>query len=75
MNIGLYDYIGKQKTLGTLKDLAGEDRSIHFVFTCCDLPYQYLDDYFTKLGEDHFHPLNNNVRNDVSTYSLLDSNS
>ena len=59
--IGLYNYLGKQRDTGRLHELAGDDSSIHCIFICCDLPYQYLDDYFTKLGEEYFHPLQNNV--------------
>lgn len=59
--VGLYNYLQKRKDAGTLKDLAGEDGEIHCVFICCDLPYQYLDDYFVKLGESHFHPIQNNA--------------
>jgi hypothetical protein len=59
--IGLYNFLQKRKDAGTLKDLAQEDGEIHCVFVCCDLPYQYLDDYFVKLGEDYFHPIQNSV--------------
>ena len=44
-------------------DLAQGDSEIHCVFICCDLPYQYLDDYFVKLGESYFHPIQNSVSN------------
>jgi hypothetical protein len=59
--IGLYNFLQKRKDAGTLKDLAQDDGEIHCVFVCCDLPYQYLDDYFVKLGEDYFHPIQNSV--------------
>lgn len=59
--VGLYNYLRKRKDAGTLKELAGDDGEIHCVFICCDLPYQYLDDYFVKLGESYFHPIQNNV--------------
>jgi hypothetical protein len=61
IEIGLYNFLQKRKDAGTLKDLAQEDGEIHCVFVCCDLPYQYLDDYFVKLGEDYFHPIQNSV--------------
>ncbi|KAI9848553.1 MAG: hypothetical protein M1837_007222 [Sclerophora amabilis] len=54
---GLYNFLQRHKDRRTLSDIAGPDGSIHCVFICCDLPYQYLDEYFTKLGEEHFHPI------------------
>ncbi|KAK7745691.1 hypothetical protein SLS62_009657 [Diatrype stigma] len=50
---GLYQFLAKKKADGTLAsdlaaDAAGE---IHCVFLCCDLPYQYIGEYFDKLGE------------------------
>jgi cysteine synthase A len=61
IKIGLYNYLQKRKEQGTLRQLAGDDGEIHCVFVCCDLPYQYLEDYFVKLGEDYFHPIQNSV--------------
>ena len=66
ITIGLFNYLQKRKDAGTLQELAGDDGEIHCVFICCDLPYQYLDDYFVKLGESYFHP----IRNSVSIQSL-----
>lgn len=59
--IGLYNYLQKQKDAGTLRDLVQDDGEVHCVFLCCDLPYQYLNDYFVKLGESYFHPIQNKV--------------
>lgn len=60
---GLFDYLQKAKDAGTLKDLADETSGeISCVFICCDLPYQYIDNYFQKLGEDKFPPIYNEVR-------------
>lgn len=56
---GLYNFIQKQKSNGGLETVRGDDGNIHCVFMACDLPYQYLSEYFEKLGEDVFHPLNN----------------
>lgn len=58
---GLYNFLAKRKEAGTLEELAAEDGQIHCVFICCDLPYQYLNEYFEKLGEEHFHPIQNEV--------------
>ena len=58
---GLLNYLEKQKAAEKLGDLAGEDGESHCVFLCCDLPYQYMDDYYTKLGEEHFPSIMNEV--------------
>lgn len=58
---GLFQFIEKRKKEGNLQELAGEDGEIHCVFLCCDLPYQYVDEYFDKLGEEHFRPIVNEV--------------
>lgn len=58
---GLYQLIEKRKTEGTLSELAGSDGTINCVFLCCDLPYQYIDEYFDKLGESYFPPITNQV--------------
>jgi len=58
---GLYQLIEKRKAEGTLGKLAGPDGEIHCAFLCCDLPYQYVNEYFEKLGDEHFAPINNQV--------------
>lgn len=58
---GLLQFLEKRKKKGNLHELAGEDGEIHCVFLCCDLPYQYVDEYFDKLGEEHFRPIVNKV--------------
>lgn len=65
---GLYNFIQKQKSNGGLETLRGDDGNIHCVFMACDLPYQYLGEYFEKLGEDVFHPLANKNLLGVDTY-------
>ena len=59
---GLFNVLQRYQDQGTLQDLAGDDGTASCVFLCCDLPFQYLNDYFTKLGEDHFLPIVNEVR-------------
>lgn len=65
---GLYNFIQKQKSNDGLETLRGDDGNIHCVFMACDLPYQYLGEYFEKLGEDVFHPLTNKNLLGVDTY-------
>jgi len=55
------NYLAKHKADGTLADLAGPDGQVNCVFICCDLPYQYIDEYFDKIGSDAFHPIQNQV--------------
>lgn len=66
---GLFNFIEKRKAAGTLHELSGdEDGEIHCVFVCCDLPYQYLNEYFTVLGEDMFPPIENHDLVNVDLY-------
>lgn len=67
-SVGLYNFLQKHKDQNTLSNLAKDDGNIHCVFICCDLPYQYLDDYFVKLGEIPFHPLQNKNLLDVDLH-------
>jgi cysteine synthase A len=60
---GLFQTLGKRKVEKTLAELSGPDGKIHCVFLCCDLPYQYIGEYFQKLGDEQFHP----IRNEVNT--------
>ncbi|KAJ5659246.1 hypothetical protein N7507_005697 [Penicillium longicatenatum] len=56
---GLFQMLEKRKAAGTLADLAGPDGMTHCVFLCCDLPYQYIEEYFQKLGSAQFPPIHN----------------
>jgi len=52
---GILDYIGKLKEAGALAQLADPTTGkVSCVFTMSDLPYQYLPQYFSKLGEEEF---------------------
>ncbi|EAW13404.1 putative cysteine synthase B [Aspergillus clavatus NRRL 1] len=70
---GLFQMLEKRKTAGTLSELAGPDGLIHSVFICCDLPYQYIGEYFAKLGEDKFHPIRNENLSRVDLYRYDES--
>ncbi|ORY61524.1 tryptophan synthase beta subunit-like PLP-dependent enzyme [Pseudomassariella vexata] len=70
---GLFQFIEKRKAEGTLSELAGEDGEIHAVFLCCDLPYQYIEEYFEKLGAEHFPEIKNEALTDVDVYRYDDS--
>ncbi|KAF4292376.1 hypothetical protein KXV22_005456 [Aspergillus fumigatus] len=70
---GLFQLLGKRKQAGTLAELAGPDGLIHCVFICCDLPYQYIGEYFSKLGEEKFHPIKNQNLSAVDIYRYDES--
>ncbi|MCJ1422346.1 hypothetical protein MMC29_000226 [Sticta canariensis] len=65
---GLYNFLQKRHDQGTLDDLADHDGKIHCVFLCCDLPYQYLDEYFSKLEPESFPPMKNSNLLNVDLY-------
>jgi hypothetical protein len=68
---GLLQYLAEMKRLGKLGDLADEStKEISCVFTCCDLPYQYLPSYFEKLDADEFPSIENQVSGTHSSKSL-----
>ncbi|KAH9909557.1 tryptophan synthase beta subunit-like PLP-dependent enzyme [Xylariomycetidae sp. FL2044] len=56
---GLYKLLDKHLGANLLCSLAGDDGEVHCVFLCCDLPYQYIDEYFDKLGPEHFPVIKN----------------
>lgn len=70
---GLFQMFEKRKEAGTLSELAGPDGLIHSVFLCCDLPYQYISEYFSKLGADKFHPIRNEDLTQVDLYRYDES--
>ncbi|RYP40353.1 hypothetical protein DL767_001765 [Monosporascus sp. MG133] len=59
---GLLDYLELMKKGGRLSELSERSTGeIACVFTCSDLPYQYLDGYFQKLSEHEFAPIENQI--------------
>ncbi|KAJ5175338.1 uncharacterized protein N7482_001215 [Penicillium canariense] len=56
---GLFQMLSKRKAEGKVSELAGPDGVTHCVFLCCDLPYQYIDEYFQKLGAAEFPAIRN----------------
>ncbi|KIE02908.1 cysteine synthase B, partial [Metarhizium majus ARSEF 297] len=65
---GLFQFIEKRKAEGNLSQLAGSDGEIHCAFLCCDLPYQYVSEYFDKLGESFFPSIKNEELLGVDVY-------
>ncbi|KAK1142279.1 hypothetical protein N8T08_008024 [Aspergillus melleus] len=70
---GLFQMIEKRQAAGTLCELAGPDGTVHCVFLCCDLPYQYIGEYFSNLGADKFHPIQNEHLTKVDLYRYDES--
>lgn len=60
---GLFQHLEKRKQEQSLSQLAGPNGGINCVFLCCDLPYQYVNEYFEKLPPENFYP----IKNEVST--------
>ncbi|KAF5517460.1 Cysteine synthase [Colletotrichum aenigma] len=59
---GLLEYISMLKHTNSLVQLRdGQTGEISCVFTCSDLPYQYLPIYHQKLGADEFPPIENEI--------------
>ena len=59
---GLYQFLQKLKDEDRLDEIRNsETGEAKAVFVCCDLPYQYLAEYFEKLDESEFKPIHNEV--------------
>jgi cysteine synthase len=71
---GLLDYLGRMKGMGKLKSLADpETGEMSCVFTCSDLPYQYLSMYFQKLGPEEFPAIQNEVSSMIACCQVPDN--
>lgn len=72
---GLLNYLQKCKDDGTMRDLITRNPSgaLHCVFICCDLPYQYIDEYLEKMDDENFHPIVNKNLVGVDKYRYDDS--
>ncbi|CAG2017598.1 unnamed protein product [Fusarium graminearum] len=70
---GLFQRLEKLKQEGKLSDIAGPDGETHCVFMCCDLPFQYLNEYFSNLGPEKFSPLRNERLRNVDLYRYDDA--
>jgi len=59
----LISFLSKAKIEGCLDELReGATGEINCVFTCQDLPYQYMNLYYDKLSDDEFPSIANEVR-------------
>jgi hypothetical protein len=67
----LLNYLGNRKAARIPKDTAGLYGLFNCAPICCDLPYQYVDEYFNKLGETSFRPIRNKVRGMIIESRLI----
>ncbi|KAF7514823.1 hypothetical protein G7054_g14975 [Neopestalotiopsis clavispora] len=65
----LLSVLQRAKAAGRLSEYAGPDGKVRAVFPCCDLPYQYMDNYFKKLDASDFHPIINEHLLDIDTHT------
>lgn len=70
--VGLTRYLQSRKEAGTLDQLRGQDGKIDCVFIACDLPFQYLNEYFDKVPASEFHPIQDERLAAVDTYRYDD---
>lgn len=72
---GLYQMLERKKRDGTLSQLRQQQdgKPIECVFLCCDLPFQYVDEYFTKCDASLFPPIVNEHLFKVDQYSYSTS--
>ncbi|KAF7289342.1 Cysteine synthase [Mycena indigotica] len=66
--LGLFHYLDKKIAQGELESLRNDDREIPCVFICCDQPFQYISEYFDKLGPSYFLPIRNEELIGVDSY-------
>lgn len=72
---GLFQVLERRKRQGTLAKLRQQNdgRPIQAVFLCCDLPFQYVDEYLTKCDAEHFAPIVNEHLFKVDQYAYSTS--
>ncbi|KAF7335535.1 Cysteine synthase [Mycena venus] len=67
--LGLFKFLDKKKATGELDSLRNEDGKIPCAFICCDQPFQYISEYFEKLGPSYFLPIRNSELIGVDPYN------
>lgn len=71
---GLLQHLEDRSKKGTLSRIRNSsDGQAHCVFICCDLPFQYIGEYFEKVDDDSFPPIHNEVLLDSDRYRYDDS--
>ncbi|KAJ7470928.1 tryptophan synthase beta subunit-like PLP-dependent enzyme [Mycena latifolia] len=67
--LGLFKFLDKKKAAGELDSLRNVDGTIPCAFICCDQPFQYISEYFEKLGPSYFLPIRNSELIGVDPYN------
>ncbi|KAF8168673.1 tryptophan synthase beta subunit-like PLP-dependent enzyme [Mycena galopus ATCC 62051] len=67
--LGLFKFLNKKKETGELDALRNPDGKIPCAFICCDQPFQYISEYFEKLGPSYFLPIRNSELIGVDPYN------
>ncbi|GAC71700.1 cystathionine beta-synthase and related enzymes [Moesziomyces antarcticus T-34] len=72
---GLFQVLERRKRAGTLQALRQQDdgEPVKAVFLCCDLPFQYVDEYFSKCDAALFPPIVNEHLFGVDQYAYSTS--
>lgn len=72
---GLFQVLERRKRQGTLKQLRQQNdgQPVKAVFLCCDLPFQYVDEYFGKCDPELFPPIVNEHLFQVDQYKYSTS--
>ncbi|KAJ7505633.1 putative cysteine synthase B [Mycena galericulata] len=67
--LGLFKFLDKKRVAGEFDSLRNSDGNIPCVFICCDQPFQYISEYFDKLGPSYFLPIRNSELIGVDLYN------
>lgn len=72
---GLFQMLDRYKRQGRLAELRqqGDGKPVEAVFLCCDLPFQYVDEYFGKCDAGLFKPIVNEHLFEVDQYAYSTS--
>jgi len=66
--LGLFKFLEKKKKKNELDGLRNDSGAIPCVFICCDQPFQYIAEYYEKLGPSYFLPIRNEELRGVDQY-------
>ncbi|KAJ7122549.1 tryptophan synthase beta subunit-like PLP-dependent enzyme [Mycena crocata] len=67
--LGLLKFLERKKAVGEFDALRNEEGNIPCVFITCDQPFQYIAEYFEKLGPSYFLPIHNSELIGVDPYN------
>ncbi|KAK7032689.1 cysteine synthase [Favolaschia claudopus] len=67
--LGLFKFLDKKIAAGQLDTLRNDEGKIPCAFICCDQPFQYISEYYEKLGPSYFLPIRNSELIGVDPYN------